>query len=73
MKPQKQTGPSRAHVSHDRSADADIGRAGRMPMQPGAERPMRAPAKDGHAITHAGQLPQNQQRLGQHQNSRKQP
>ncbi|MGF2508445.1 hypothetical protein ACQUWY_22955, partial [Ralstonia pseudosolanacearum] len=44
MKPQKQTGPSRAHVSHDRSADADIGRAGRMPMQPGAERPMRRAA-----------------------------
>lgn len=64
MKPQKQTGPARAHVSHDRAADADTDRAGR---------PMRAPAKDGRAITHAGQLPQNQQRLGQHQNSRKQP
>ncbi|MEF9384220.1 hypothetical protein V4890_01100 [Ralstonia solanacearum species complex bacterium KE056] len=63
MKPQKQIGPARAHGSHDRAADADIG----------AGRPMRAPAKDSRAITHAGQLPQNQQRLGQHQNSRKQP
>lgn len=44
---------------------------------PGA--PMKGPAASGHAAkqaehaTHGGQLPQNQQRLGQHQNSRKQP
>jgi hypothetical protein len=38
-----------------------------------AKRPMRAPAEDGRAAAQEGQLPQNQQRLGQHQNSRKQP
>ncbi|AMP38457.1 hypothetical protein ACKZDW_19430 [Ralstonia syzygii subsp. celebesensis] len=77
MKPQKQTGSSRAHLPRDRAADADADRAGHMPMRHGTERsarpPMRVLAKDGRAAAHAGQLPQNQQRLGQHQNSRKQP
>lgn len=30
-------------------------------------------AESDRAAAHEGQLPQNQQRLGQHQNSRKQP
>ncbi|AST31260.2 hypothetical protein [Ralstonia solanacearum] len=76
MKPQKQTGAPQADLPRDR-ADVDDDRAERVPMQHGTERsvrrPMRVPAEDGRAAAHAGQLPQNQQRLGQHQNSRKQP
>ncbi len=56
---------------------AEAGRAERTPMEHGtnrsAKRPMPVPAEDGRAAAHEGQLPQNQQRLGQHQNSRKQP
>lgn len=55
----------------------ESGRAKRARMQHGADqsakRSMPLPAEDGHAAAHEGQLPQNQQRLGQHQNSRKQP
>ncbi len=77
MKPRKQTGPSPEDLPRDRAAEAEADRAERMPMQHGTERsakrPMRVPAEDGRAAAHTGQLPQNQQRLGQHQNSRKQP
>lgn len=56
---------------------AESDRAERTSMQHGtgqsAKRPMQVPAEDGRAAAHEGQLPQNQQRLGQHQNSRKQP
>nr|WP_311529183.1 hypothetical protein [uncultured Ralstonia sp.] len=56
---------------------AESDRAERTPMQHGtnqsANRPMQVPAEDGRAAGHEGQMPQNQQRLGQHQNSRKQP
>ena len=56
---------------------AESDRAERTSMQHGtdrsAKRPMPVPAEDGRAAAHEGQLPQNQQRLGQHQNSRKQP
>lgn len=56
---------------------AEPDRAERTSMQHGtdqsAKRPMQVPAEDGRAAAHEGQLPQNQQRLGQHQNSRKQP
>ncbi|MCO5401561.1 hypothetical protein [Ralstonia soli] len=52
-------------------------RAERTSMQHGtdqsAKRPMQVPSEDGRAAAQEGQLPQNQQRLGQHQNSRKQP
>ncbi|CAJ0723401.1 MULTISPECIES: hypothetical protein [Ralstonia] len=52
-------------------------RAERTSMQHGtdqsAKRPTPTPAEDGRAAAQEGQLPQNQQRLGQHQNSRKQP
>ena len=56
---------------------AESDRAERTSMQHGtdqsAKRPMQVPAEDGRAAAQEGQLPQNQQRLGQHQNSRKQP
>lgn len=56
---------------------AESDHAERTAMQYGTERstkrPMPVPAEDGRAAAHEGQLPQNQQRLGQHQNSRKQP
>lgn len=56
---------------------AEADRAERTSMQHGtdhsAKRPMPVPAEDGRAAAQEGQLPQNQQRLGQHQNSRKQP
>lgn len=56
---------------------AEADRAERTSMQHGtnqsAKRPMPVPAEDGRASAQEGQLPQNQQRLGQHQNSRKQP
>jgi len=56
---------------------AESDRAERTPMQHGTEqsakRPAPVPAEDGRAAAQEGQMPQNQQRLGQHQNSRKQP
>ncbi|MET3447220.1 hypothetical protein [Ralstonia sp. 1138] len=56
---------------------AESDRAERNSMQHGtdqsAKRPMPVPAEDGRAAAQEGQMPQNQQRLGQHQNSRKQP
>lgn len=56
---------------------AESDRAERTSMQHGtdqsAKRPMPVPAEDGRAAAQEGQMPQNQQRLGQHQNSRKQP
>ncbi|MGN6261372.1 MAG: hypothetical protein ACTHNO_11615 [Ralstonia sp.] len=56
---------------------ADSDRAERTSMRHGtdqsAKRPVPVPAEDGRAAAQEGQLPQNQQRLGQHQNSRKQP
>lgn len=59
------------------SERAESDRAERAPMQHGtnqsSKRPMQTPAEDGRAAAQEGQMPQNQQRLGQHQNSRKQP
>ncbi|CAJ0776611.1 hypothetical protein LMG19083_00181 [Ralstonia psammae] len=69
-----------AQAQQRRGADkarAESDRAARTSMQhgtdPSAKRPMQGPAEDGRAAAQEGQLPQNQQRLGQHQNSRKQP
>lgn len=56
---------------------AESDRAERTSMQHGtaqsAKRPTPVRAEDGRAAAQEGQMPQNQQRLGQHQNSRKQP
>lgn len=72
-----------AHKAEERQASGaakertESDRAERTSMQHGtdrsAKRPMPVPAEDGRAAAHEGQQPQNQQRLGQHQNSRKQP
>ncbi|WP_426397195.1 hypothetical protein ACN9M1_02765 [Ralstonia sp. R-29] len=55
--------------------EADRAERAAMPhgTKQSGKRPVQSPAEDGRAAAHGGQMPQNQQRLGQHQNSRKQP
>ena len=52
-------------------------RAERTSMQQGPEQSAKHPtpgsAEEGRGAAQEGQMPQNQQRLGKHQNSRKQP
>lgn len=62
MKPQKH------HPRHKSTAQPQ------EPMQESMPRgAVKGRAEFGRPPQHGGQLPQNQQRLGQHQNSRKQP
>lgn len=77
MKSQSQHKHVAAQQLDEAKARAESNRAERTPMQhetkQSGKRRMQSPAEDGRAAAHGGQLPQNQQQLGQHQNSRKQP
>ncbi|CAJ0795263.1 hypothetical protein LMG7141_03066 [Ralstonia condita] len=72
---ERKTDEQQTRGAAGKRAEAD--RAERISMQHGtgqsAKRPMRVPAEDSRGTAQEGQMPQNQQRLGQHQNSRKQP
>ncbi|CAJ0683491.1 hypothetical protein [Ralstonia mannitolilytica] len=75
QKGNRHTEQSQAHGGTKDSSEAD--RALRSPRQHSTDQSIKraahAPAEDGRAAAQEGQMPQNQQRLGQHQNSRKQP
>ena len=71
----RHTEHSQAHGGTKDSSEAD--RALRSPRQHSTDqsikRAAQTPTEDGRAAAQEGQMPQNQQRLGQHQNGRKQP